>query len=67
MGHFIALSSIVGWRENTRTRHVKEAGRVSLNGSCLLNNSVSQIYTHSTPPNFHMYTHIGENNIMGLF
>ena len=42
-------------------------GRVSMNGSCLLNHSVSQTYTHSTPPNSHMHTHIGENNIMGLF
>ena len=28
-----------------------------MNGSCLLNNSVSQIYTHSTPQLPHAYTH----------
>ena len=38
-----------------------------MNSSFLLNNSVSQIYTHSTPHNSHMHTHIGENNIMRLF
>ena len=34
------------------------AGRVSMNGSCLLNNSVSQTYTHSTPPNSHTLVRI---------
>ena len=69
MGHFIALSSIVGWRENTRTCHVRAYKQgVSMNGSCLLNRSVSQITHTPLPPNstcINIFS--GENNIAGLF
>ena len=68
MGHFI-YSTLFNCRVEGEYQDMscQGAGRVPVNGSCLLNNSVSQIYAHFTPPNSHMHTHIGENNIMRLF